>query len=82
METHETHQPVAQPGDWVEVRGLPGHPSRRGQIVELLGHGEREHYRVRWDELHESILYAADGVIINHPGEPHGPLRESHVRPT
>ncbi len=23
-----------------------------------------EHYRVRWDEQHESILYSADGIII------------------
>jgi len=43
---------------------LHGEPSRRGQIVELLGHDAHEHYRVRWDEQHESILYPADGIII------------------
>ncbi len=51
-------------GDWIETRGLRGQSARRGQIVELLGRDEHEHYRVRWDEQHESIVYPADGVII------------------
>lgn len=54
----------AHVGDWIEARGLHGQPGRRGQIVELLGDGQHEHYRVRWDEQHESILYPADGIII------------------
>ena len=54
----------AHVGDWVETHGIHGQPSRRGQIIELLGQGEHEHYRVRWDELHESVLYPADGVVI------------------
>ncbi len=54
----------ARVGDWIEARGVHGQLSRRGQIVELLGQGDREHYRVHWDEQHESILYPADGVII------------------
>ena len=51
-------------GDWIEARGLPGYPSRRGEIEELLGQPGHEHYRVRWDEQHESIVYPADGVIV------------------
>jgi hypothetical protein len=54
----------AHVGDWIEARGLHGQPSRRGEIVELLGHDTHEHYRVRWDEQHESILYPADGITI------------------
>jgi Domain of unknown function (DUF1918) len=54
----------AHVGDWIETHGLHGEPSRRGQIVELLGREGHTHYRVRWDEQHESILYPADGVII------------------
>ena len=54
----------AHVGDWIETHGLHGQPARRGQIVELLGDQGHEHYRVRWDEQHESILYPADGVII------------------
>lgn len=57
----------AAAGDWVEARGLPGQSSRRGQIVEVIGQGDHEHYRVRWDERHESILYPADGVILLGP---------------
>jgi hypothetical protein len=54
----------AQIGDWIEERGVHNGPSRRGQIVELLGRRGHEHYRVRWDEQHESIVYPADGVLI------------------
>lgn len=56
-------------GDWIEARGLPGHPSRHGQILEILGPPGHERYRVRWDEVHESILFPADGVsILPHHG--------------
>ena len=54
-------------GDLVDARGIPGRPTRRGEIVELLGESGHEHYRVRWDESHESILYPADGVTIHRP---------------
>jgi hypothetical protein len=57
----------ARVGDWVQAHGLPGQSSRRGQIVEVLGAAEHEHYRVRWDEQHESLLYPADGVVIIPP---------------
>jgi len=63
----------AHVSDWVEARGLPGQPSRRGQIVGLLGRTGHEHYRVRWDEQHESIVYPADGVTITRtPDAPSG----------
>ncbi len=62
--TEPTRRSRAHVGDWIEVRGLYGQPSRRGQIVELLGRDRHERYRVRWDEKHESILYPADGVVI------------------
>ena len=51
-------------GDQIEARGLHGRPSRRGKVVELLGCAGHEHYRVRWDDQHESIVYQSDGVII------------------
>ena len=56
-------------GDWVEVHGQAGKQSRRGQITEVLGAAGREHYRVRWDERHESIFYPATGVVILHRSE-------------
>jgi hypothetical protein len=59
-------------GDWLEVHGPSGKPSRRGQIIEVLGRGGREHYRVRWDEKHESIHYPAGGTVIvkRRPSQP------------
>ena len=54
----------ARVGDRIEARGLHHHPSRRGEIVEVLGRSSHEHYLVRWDEKQESIVYPADGVII------------------
>jgi hypothetical protein len=54
-------------GDWIECRGMHGQAPRRGEIIEVLGHDGHEHYRVRWDEKHESIVYPADGVIVT-PG--------------
>jgi len=51
-------------GDQIEARGLHGRPSRCGKVVELLGCAGHRHYRVRWDDEHESIVYPSDGVII------------------
>lgn len=50
-------------GDFVEVRGLPGCPTRRGQVVRLLGSGGHERYLIKWDEKHESIYFPADGSL-------------------
>jgi hypothetical protein len=59
-------------GDWLETRGLHGQGSRRGEITEVLGEEGHRHYRVRWDEQHESIVYPADGVIVTPKhGRPH-----------
>ena len=30
---------------------------RRGEVVEVIGEGEHEHYRVRWDDGHESVFF-------------------------
>lgn len=58
----------AREGDWIEVNGLPGCATRKGQIVGVLGHGSHEHYRVRWDEQHESIFFPTEGAaVIRHP---------------
>jgi hypothetical protein len=58
---------VARAGDSVEVNGLPGRPAKKGQIVEVLGAGEHVHFRVRWDDQHESLLYPTEGATIVHP---------------
>jgi hypothetical protein len=60
----ERARELAKAGDWVEAQGLPGKPTRCGEIVEVLGQPGHEHYRVRWDEQHESVLFPAEGVRI------------------
>ena len=63
MDTKQTGG-VALVGDMIEMRGLHGQAPRRGEILEILGTSDRPHYRVRWDEQHESIVYSADGVLV------------------
>ena len=61
---NESVEAGAGVGDWIEPHGVHGQASRRGEIIEVLGREGHEHYRVRWDEQHESIVYPADGVIV------------------
>ncbi len=70
MTTKHSTSRSARIGDVVQTRGLRGQPPRRGEIIELLGRDEHERYRVRWEDGHESIVYPADGVLIQ-PGRPH-----------
>jgi hypothetical protein len=59
----------ARVGDAVDVKGLPGKPAKRGQILEVLGAGEHVHFRVRWEDEHESLLFptAEGGTLIHRP---------------
>ena len=57
---------AARVGRRAEARGIHGEPARRGQIIEILGEPGHEHYKVHWDEKHESIVYPADGVEVIH----------------
>jgi Domain of unknown function (DUF1918) len=55
----------AKAGDWMVVHGhAVGQPERRGLILEVLGEPGHEHYRVRWDEEHESIFYPGSDATI------------------
>ncbi len=63
-------------GDQIEARGLHGQPPRRGTIIELLGSAGHQHYRVRWDDQHESIVYPSDGVMITARATARGALAE------
>ena len=56
--------PTAHVGEWIEVNVIGGGPSRRGQVMEVLGAPGHEHYRVRWDEEHESLHFPADGTRV------------------
>ncbi|MGH3135427.1 MAG: DUF1918 domain-containing protein [Gaiellaceae bacterium] len=60
----------AKAGDWVVVHGKGvGKPGRTGLIVEVLGASGHEHYRVRWDEEHQSLFYPGSDATIS-PAKP------------
>ena len=48
----------AMTGDRIVVEsGAVDSPRRHGEVVEVIGDGERQHYRVRWDDGHESVYF-------------------------
>ena len=65
----------ARVDDAVEVKGLAGKPTKRGQILEVLGTGEHVHFRVRWEDEHESLLFptAEGGTVIHRPAHDTNP---------
>ena len=73
--TEHSKMTAAQAGDWLEVSGLPGAIARRGQILEVLGRPGHAHYRVHWDEEHESFFYPTGGAAIVHPASARKPSR-------
>jgi hypothetical protein len=55
----------AQVGDLVIVEGHRlGEARRIGEILEVLGEAGHEHYRVRWDDDHESVFYPSSDATI------------------
>ncbi len=55
---------------------VPGRPPRAGRIVEVLGEQERPHYRVRWDDGHESVYYPGPDGHVASAAEPDVTERE------
>jgi hypothetical protein len=54
-----------QVGDLVIVEGHRiGEARRIGEILEQLGEAGHEHYRVRWDDGHESVFYPSSDSTI------------------
>lgn len=45
-----------------------GHPPRTGQVIEVLGDDEHQHYRVRWDDGHESVFFPGSSAHVVHLG--------------
>lgn len=59
---------VGNVGDRVIVESERiGRPAREGEILEVLGAGEGVHYRVRWEDGHESefVPSAGSATIIH-----------------
>jgi Domain of unknown function (DUF1918) len=52
-------------GDLVVIEGhRVGQGRRIGEILEVLGEPGHEHYRVRWDDDHESVFYRSSDATI------------------
>ena len=59
------HPKEAASGDVIEVDSRHvGDAPRLGEILEVLGTPDRPHYRVRWDDDHESVFYPAGATRI------------------
>jgi len=49
-------------GDRVVVESeRTGRSAREGEILEVLGTDEGIHYRIKWDDGHESIFFPSAG---------------------
>ncbi len=52
-------------GDLIVVDGhRAGEGRRTGRIMEVLRGPGHEHYRVRWEDGHESIVYPSNDTIV------------------
>lgn len=55
----------AKKGDVVVVEGHHvGEGRRLGEILAVLGEPGHEHYRVRWEDGHESVFYPSSDATI------------------
>ena len=41
---------------------------RHGEVLEVLGDGELEHYRVRWADGHESVYFPGPDARVQPSG--------------
>ena len=62
----QSHHP--QPGDVIAIHGHHvGEAERTGEVLEVLGESGHEHFRVRWEDGHESVFYPSNDAIIRPP---------------
>ena len=56
---------TVHPGDVIEVEGKAvGSPRRLGEILEVLGDPSAPHFKVRWEDGHESIFYPSSDARV------------------
>lgn len=65
--TRAQDSPRTRVGDLVIVEGHKvGEARRVGEVLEVLGGAGHEHYRVRWEDGHESVFYPSNDATIQH----------------
>ena len=58
----DEHVQKVEPGDTIVIESHSvGAARRTGEILEVIRTGIYEHYRVRWDDGHESVFYPRSG---------------------
>ena len=63
--------PRAAVGDLILIEGHHvGEARRRGEILEILGTAGHTHYRVRWEDDHETLFYPSNDAVIQHAQQP------------
>lgn len=59
----------AKQGDRIVVEtGTLDAARRHGEVLEVIGQGEREHYRVRWQDGHESVYVPGPDARVEPAG--------------
>lgn len=57
-----------QVGDRIEITGHSvGDAPKRAEVLEVLGETGHEHFRVRWEDGHESIYFPGEDAVIRRP---------------
>ena len=47
-----------------------GEPPRKGEVLQVIDRDDVIHYRVRWDDGHESIFYPASTTHVVNTHKP------------
>lgn len=68
MRTSADIHTEARVGDVVVESGHKvGNVGRSGEILEVLGEPAHQHYRVLWEDGHESLLYPGSDATVHTP---------------
>jgi len=60
-----TETQVPKPGDAVEIHGhRVGESARSGEILEVIGEPGHQHFRVRWEDGRESVVFPSSDAIV------------------
>jgi len=68
--TKSVHGTPPQVGDEIVITGhAVGDAPRTAVILEVLGEPERQRFRVRWEDDHESIFFPAGDAVVHRPAK-------------
>ena len=57
----------AQVGDRITIESnRVGGVRRSGEVVEVIARTGGNHYRIRWDDGHETVFFPSGGATVEH----------------